>query len=84
MHARRYLVDRARDRLSHVLRGGSSVIGGSDGGSATCEVLCSDVLPPGQLFDVIHVSLTARARARVRHVLVTHAACVRAGGVRRC
>jgi hypothetical protein len=80
MHARRYLVDRARDRLSHVLRGGSSVIGGSDVGSATCEVLCSDVLPPGQLFDVIHVSLTARLRAS----RPCHAACVRAGGICRC
>ena len=83
MHVCRYLVDRARDRLSHVLRGGSSAIGGSgDGCSATCEVLCSDALPPGQCFDVIHVSLIARLRVS----RPCHAArvCVCAGGVRRC
>jgi hypothetical protein len=60
MCVRRYLVDRARDRLSQVLRGGSSLIGGSgDGGSAACEVICSDALPPGDTFDIIHVSLIA-------------------------
>jgi hypothetical protein len=58
----RYLVDRARDRLSHVLRGGSDFIGGNGGGSATCDFMCSDALPPGETFDVIHVYRRVKLR----------------------
>ena len=61
----RYLVDRARDRLSQVLRGGSDLIGLSGGCSASCDVICSDALPPGETFDVIHVgALCSRVELR--------------------
>jgi len=62
----RYLVDRARDRLSQILRGGSDLIGGSGGCSASCDVICSDALPPGETFDVIHVgALFSRVELRL-------------------
>jgi hypothetical protein len=39
-----------------MLRGGSDLIGGNGGGgSATCDVICSDALPPGESYDIIHV-----------------------------
>jgi hypothetical protein len=43
--------------MSQVLRGGSDLIGGNGGdGSASCDVICSDALPTGQSYDVIHVN----------------------------